>query len=381
MNLLIGLIALSVLVFVHELGHFLFAKLFGVGVLEFAIGFGKQLVKFKRGETTYSLRAIPLGGFVKMVGDDPIAYQNGEPQYDEETAKTLTEEQKKFYEDESKWFLKKKYYQKLLIVFAGPLFNIVFALFLSFFALSFYGDSVPVEEPIIGGVMPGQPAEVAGIKEKDFVRKVNNVEMLTWEQLAKTIADSNGEEMTLSIERTVKETGAVEKIEIKVVGSKATTELDVLYGDTERPRYKIGIVPDTKQVPISMSDAAINSALITVGITEKTVFGFVAMVSGLISPKHIGGPISIFKEGAKSAERGFLGVLQFMIFLSISLGVLNLLPIPILDGGHIVFFTIEKLLGTSLGIKFYKVANSIGAAMLLSLMIFAFGNDIFKLFK
>ena len=211
MMILISILALGVLVFVHELGHFLFAKWNGVGVVEFAIGFGKPLYQFQSGETTYSLRLIPLGGFVRMVGDDPRAL---EPKSDSEDV----EEDIGYPDiDRDRWFLTQGFWAKASIVIAGPLFNVLFAILLSFLSYSVFGRPTLVPEPVIGGTLPDYPAAEAGLVEGDRIYSVNGTVVDSWQGMAQLIASSGGKELTLEVDRPAD--GETERITFDLKGS------------------------------------------------------------------------------------------------------------------------------------------------------------------
>ena len=197
MSIIVSILALAVLIFVHELGHFLFAKWNGVGVLEFAVGFGKKIYKKRIGETTYSIGVIPLGGYVRMVGDDPRILHEGVPT---EELEELSSQEKELLKDESKWFLNKGWLAKMMIVLAGPGFNMLFAYFAAVFALFVYGASTPIDLPIIGATIPNHPAAEAGILGGDKVLSIDNKELGTWQDLAKTIKTSGGKPLDFKIE-------------------------------------------------------------------------------------------------------------------------------------------------------------------------------------
>ncbi|RMG45541.1 MAG: RIP metalloprotease RseP [Candidatus Dadabacteria bacterium] len=382
MTILISVLVLGILIFVHELGHFLLAKANGVGVLEFAIGFGPKIWKKTIGETQYSVGIVPLGGYVRMVGDDPHAvydHNSGELEEDE----SLGKEQLELLKDRSRWFLNKGYLAKSSIVLAGPGFNLLFAYIASVVSLIVFGYANPIDQPVIGDVIPGYPAAKAGLKRKDRVVEVNGQPVRSWRELASKIAESNGAELQLKIERLSDPAyGKPEVLSITLHGTTETDELDILDSGKSRKTkksVKIGIVPDTVRKPVGYGEAVLGAALHVVRTCEITVKGLWAMVKGAISPKNIGGPIFIFQQAGKTAKKGFDYLLDFMIFLSVSLAILNLLPIPILDGGHLMFFTIEVLSRKPLSLKTQAMANQVGMLFLLGLMAFALWNDIDRL--
>ena len=400
-------LVLGILVFVHELGHFLVAKLFGVGVLEFSIGFGKKLWTKKIGQTRYSLGLIPLGGYVRMVGDDPRKINQNiselietkiesEEKPEEKKAlsnyeKNLQDEEEELIKDKNKWFLKKSYLQKISIVFAGPLFNILFAIIVAFGSLMYFGKRVPQDKPIIGSVIPNLPAERSGIKADDLIVKVNNKTVSTWKEMSTLISGSPTEEINLDIKRNIdsslinsnsqqkdisKDNIQYEDISLKLRPEIDSSDLAIIEGQTEK-RLIIGIIPKFELEPSTISEASYIAAYNTFRISYLNLATIYKMIIRKISPnKVISGPIFIFQQAGDKAKKGVESLLEFMIVLSIGLAVLNLLPIPILDGGHIMFFTIEKIVGRPISIKTLEIAQQFGMLLLLILMVYAVGNDI-----
>lgn len=374
---LVAIVTLGVLIFVHELGHFLLAKWNGVGVLEFSIGFGKILFKRKVHETTYSLRLIPLGGFVRMVGDD---FRQLSGDFDEQLTREqeeLSEEEKALLADRSRWFLTRKFWPKVSIVLAGPGFNILFAIFASMASFAYYGKGVLQDQAIIGGLLPGFPAEKAGLQENDRVLKIDGRDISSWEELASTIQNFGEKPLEFTVQRDVEETS--QELQITITPTRETSEIDVIEGVEGDSRAKIGIYPSFLREPVSFWEACQYGFLHTLRLSVMVIRGTFGMISGQVSTKNIAGPITIFSEAAKSAKKGFEKLIDFAIFLSISLAILNLLPIPILDGGHLMFFIIEALKGGPVSLRIHALANQLGMALLLLLMVFAFGNDIFRL--
>ncbi len=378
LSLLISLLALGVLIFVHELGHFLLAKWNGVAVSEFAVGFGKVVFQRQVGETKYSLRAIPLGGFVQMFGDDPrlverIKAGTVEPETPEEE-----QELQELLAKKDSWFLSKGYFAKASIVIAGPLFNILFAILLSMGTYAFLGKPVPVTHPTIGGVMPGDPAAEAGLTLGDKILSINGVEVVTWEEMAEAIATSEGKPLALEVERGGND-GKPARISLSLQATNTRNENYEQFEDDEiQSTYRIGIIPKADRVPVGLSEAAYLGVNHIWYLSRMTVTMLGKMIFGQVSAKNISGPISIISHGAKEAKNGFDRLVSFSIFLSVSLAILNLLPIPILDGGHLVFFTLEKLRGAPLSLRVQEAANQVGLVLLLMLMVFAIGNDIFR---
>jgi regulator of sigma E protease len=372
-KLIIFLFVLGVLVAFHELGHFLFAKLFNVGVIEFAVGFGPKLLTRKFGETVYSLRAIPLGGFVRMVGDDPRAVAKGvggegEAPEDEPCQDHNSIEYQNMVNDESRWFLKQKFWPKFLIVFAGPAFNLILAFLLSFGGQLIFGISEPVDEPIVGEVVEGLPAEKAGIRSGDRIIAVDEVKPKTWVEMATVIAERAGRGVNLIVQR------GDEEITFNVQGKLSDAEESQV---TNQPqRYQVGIIVDGRIRPVGVGEAFINAGTEIVVLTKLTILGMVRMISGYVSPKNIRGPLFIFNKAGEFAEKGIYPLFRFMMFLSISLAVLNLLPVPVLDGGHLMIFLLEACIRRPLSLAAQERASQVGMVLLLLLMVFAVGNDL-----
>lgn len=399
MSIIIAIIILGILVIVHEFGHFIIAKLFKVGVLEYSVGFGNVIYQKKKGETWYSLRSIPLGGYVSMAGEDPYTVYGKEEvkeskeNSDEDSDKNnetndempkypsfYDEDTIKLSKDESRWFLNKPVWKKFLIVLAGPLFNILFAFIVGVFVVCFWGIEVPLDKPIVGDVMPDYPASKAGIRSNDKIISINGVKPKSWVDVAKLISKSESGKVDIAVRRKIGDRFATKNLVLVAIKDseeiKAITQSD----KSESERLKIGITPQSKTVRVPLKLAPIYSLSKLIGITVMTYRGFKGMISGAISAKHLGGPIEIVNVTAKMSKRGVDKVLDLMVFISMSLAIMNLLPIPILDGGHLMFFIFEFILGRPVPLKVQEFAGSVGMFILFSLMIFATGNDIFRLF-
>jgi regulator of sigma E protease len=402
MSIITAILALGILVFIHELGHFLFAKFFSVQVLEFAVGFGPRVWGQQFRGTAYSIRAIPLGGYVRMAGESPLDLEEERTEESAEIEERQPRAQRRVNDeggaadltaesftsslsddaflpavttDRSRWFLSQSYIPKFLIVFAGPLFNILFAVILAWFALFIFGKSSLVDTPEIGAVMPGLPAEQAGMMEGDRVVRIDGKEILLWDELAETIRASQGKPLDLEINRK----GDI--IHLILNPTLEQSELDLLLDDqNEGERYKVGIIPASKRETAGFFEAAVLGVKQVLFISELTIKGIYGMIEGRISTESISGPLYIFKHGADAARSGLDRLIDFMVFLSVSLALLNLLPIPVLDGGHLIFFTIEAIKGSPVSMRLQQVATQFGMLFLLGLMLFAVSNDIKKLF-
>lgn len=400
--LLVGLPVLSVVVFIHELGHFLLAKWNGIGVLEFSVGFGRKIFRKKWGDTFYSIGLIPLGGYVRMIGDDPrqlhgeaaLAMVDGESEAKakDESAETRLDEtlfyglpldqiDPNFLNDRSKWFLNKGYWAKFAVVFAGPFFNLLSAVIIAALSLYVYGQQVPVDEPIIGSIQSGNPAERAGLHVKDRVVSIDGKPIATWEELARYVSTSAEREMAIVIERQ-NESGAVEKVNIPVKGELEPKEMALLRGENEQQRVLIGVGPGIRDVrePVSAFQAVKYATIGVYSLSKMVLKSVFLMVRGHVAVKNIAGPVRIFGEAGKAAQRGVEDLAHFLVFLSVTLAVMDLLPIPVLDGGRLVVFTIEAIKGGPLNLRVQELASQVGMFILLGLMVFALGNDILRLF-
>lgn len=377
----VAVLVLGILIFVHELGHFLLAKYNGVGVVEFSIGFGRKIWKRQIGETTYAIGLIPLGGYVRMVGDDPRELDSGKseaPPLTPESAE-VSEQERLMRADRSRWFLNKGFFAKASIVIAGPGFNLLFAVLLSIVSFYCYGKLVAVDTAVIGDVIPGYPAEKAGVQSKDLVVAVDGKPVASWVDLSNAVRLSDGKEVKFEVERPAA-SGSSQHLSFNIAATDDTSELSVIEGTGSKRSVKIGIVPDSVRKEVTFGEAVTQGVGHVYTLCVVTVRGLSGMIRGAISPKHISGPIFIFQEAAKSAKRGLEHLLDFMTFLSVSLAILNLLPIPILDGGHLLFFIIQAIRGGKpVSLRVQELANQVGMLLLLLLMIFAFGNDLWKL--
>lgn len=359
-NVLAPIIVLGILVFIHELGHFLVAKWCGVGVLKFSLGFGPAICKFKKGETEYQISIIPLGGFVRMLGDmpDPIT---GEEEAD---AKVRSEsEEESHLENRKNWFIHKTALQKSAIVFAGPFFNFILTIVVIFFCVAIYGEKLPNLSPAIGSIIEDSPAQRSGLQKGDLVKSINEKEIKTWPELQETIYQGSGEPLNLKIIRNGIENIITVQPELKMVND----EKHYLIG--------VGALEEYETKPASILTAAKISFIWTFDKAYLNYMGIWGMITGKVSSDQIAGPIYIVKLTGTKAEEGLEGLLYLTAFLSISLAVLNLLPIPILDGGHILFFLLEAIVGP-ISIKKKEIAQHVGLAMLLFLMVFAVKNDL-----
>ena len=343
------IVVLGALVFFHELGHFLVARACGVTVVTFSLGFGPKMLTRQRGDTQYCLSLIPLGGYVRMLGDDPSEVVAPEAR--------------------ERAFSTQATHKKCAIVVAGPGFNFILALVL--FAMV-YMFGVPVLTPHIGEVMKDSAAEAGGIKAGDTILSIEGAPITEWEQLADTLQKTGGKEVAFLVERD----GAQIPLHLTPVRQETTD----LFGDTQT-LWRIGVQPKGTQITRRYNPimALWMGAQKTWEMSVLNVVSIFKMIQGKISSDNIGGPILIAQMASQQAAQGLLNVILFTAVISVSLGVMNLFPVPILDGGHLFFFLIEGALGRPLKLRTKEMASQAGLALLLLLMGFALYNDIMRL--
>ncbi len=344
-------VVLGVLIFFHELGHFLVARLCGVGVEKFSLGFGPKLFGKKIGRTDYIVSAMPLGGYVKMVGETPGADINPV--------------------DIPVSFTHKHVFKRILIVAAGPFFNFLLAVIIFFGIFQIYGSFIL--KPVIGDVTEGSPAQQAGLQKDDQVLEINGLAIKSWEEMAGIITGSKGKSLALTVGRG--ESTFAAKVIPKQISAKN------IFGE-EIKRYVIGIKSsgDTFVRDLNPIQALSESIIQTWKISKLVVISIVKILQGTISVKNIGGPIMIAEMAGQQAREGAVNFIFFIALLSVNLGVLNILPIPVLDGGHLIFFFIEAATGHPVSIKVREIAQQAGILILILLMIFVFYNDIARIF-
>ena len=345
------IIVLGILVFVHELGHFVFAKKLGVGVLTFSLGFGPRLVGRKMGETEYQISVFPLGGFVKLVGENP------------------GEEIKE--EDRGRSFSAQPVWKRFLIVSAGPFFNFLLAI-VFFSTINIFG--VPYFPSKIGDISPESPAAQAGLKKGDLIVSIDGEAVSKWDDLSRIIRSSQGKELQLKIKRDS------ETLDLKVT-PKSSTQKN-LFGE-EVQIFVIGITPTDELLVQKVGPfEAIGKGLSQTWFGIKlTVVSIIKVIERVIPAKTIGGPIMIAQLAGEQAKRGIISLILFTAILSINLGVINLFPIPVLDGGHFVFLALEAILRKPISIKKMEIAQQVGLILIILLMLFAFYNDLLRVFS
>jgi regulator of sigma E protease len=348
---IIVIIVLGGIIFFHELGHFIFAKLFNVGVKAFSLGFGPKVFGVKKGQTVYKLSAIPLGGYVSMVGE----------QAGEELPEGFTPDQN--FETKPAW-------QRMCIVAAGPVFNFLLAFLIFWFLMAANGHNKLL--PVVGGIQADSPAMQVGLKEGDRIVSIDGKPVKFWEDFAVVISESEGRSLHLGIDRN----GT--RLEKDIIPAMRTGKN--IFGETvSRPLIGIRSSTQTEKVRYGMGTAFVQAGIQTWHMVDLTVQGIVKLVERIIPLETIGGPIMIAQMVSEQAERGLSEVLALAALISINLGLINLLPIPVLDGGHILFFAIETVIRRPISEKIRGIALRVGISLLLLLMGLAIYNDVQRL--
>ena len=448
------LVVIGILILIHELGHFIVARLTGVGVERFSIGFGPVLLRWRGKETEYCLSAVPMGGYVKMMGEEnPLEGGSGPVPF-----------------DPAKSFALKPLWARFLIVFAGPGMNFVLAALIFTVVLATVGR--PVWPPVIGRVADAGPAAAAGLMTDDVVTRVDGRPIAHWEDLERAVAGSDGRPLTLTVRRggaeltlsvtprrtTVRdpifrdpkdawELGAGPKLTpqigavnpgtpaetagvrvgdlvLAVAGQPVFTPDDLMQAIQKRggETFDVVVERDGKPATLTVTATAVREkgpggqeveiGRIGVGIVTRVVryepynplvavaYGWVKtwdmtwltakglwkIVSRQIDSSNIGGPIQIAAEAGRQAKEGAASLAVFTAIISVNLALLNLLPVPMLDGGHLFFFVIEAIMGRPLSLRKREAAQQLGFVLLMLLMVYALYNDLvridaFRIFK
>ncbi len=344
------IVVLGVLIFFHEFGHFLMARLLGVRVLKFSLGFGPKLIGYKRGHTEYCLSAIPLGGYVKLLGENP-----GESLSPEEIPYSFSHRPLK---------------DRALIVLAGPLANFVLAWF--FFVLVFVFQGKPIYLPVVGKVLPDSPAAQAGLKPGDLILAIDGRPISSWQELNAMIKKSAGRPLRLTIKRGEKE--------IIVTVTPELREVKNIFGETiKTPLIGIMAAGKAKFIKTNPAKALIEAFFMVLAMIKLTLVSIAKLIERVLPLSTLGGPIFIAKLAGEQAQAGLWPLVSFMAVLSVNLGVLNLLPIPMLDGGHLLLYAIEGLRGRPIPEKTKELVMKVGLAILIVLMMVVFYNDILRL--
>lgn len=347
LSLISFIVVLSILVVVHEFGHFIVAKRMGVRVEKFSIGFGPEIIGITKSGTRYSISAIPLGGYVKLAGE------------------TSAEEVK----GEKGEYISRSAGERARIILAGPLLNYILA-FLIFSFVFMIGS--PTLTAKIGKVMPAYPAESAGLKAGDTILSINDKNIDYWEDVTKIVHTSKGAEMKILIER------ANEYMTLFV--TPKSQDMKTIFGSRKNISI-IGIVPSEEVVYVKygfLKSIYMGAEKLWM-LTYITCRALWASITGAIPIKEsMTGPIGIFYITGQAAKLGLVYLLQLMGVLSASLAIFNLLPVPVLDGGHVLFLMIEKMRGKPVSAKMQENITQVGMSLLILLMLVVFYNDFMR---
>jgi regulator of sigma E protease len=341
-----AVLAFGILIFFHELGHFIMAKLMGVRVLTFALGFGTKLLKFRWRGTEYAVCAFPLGGYVKMMGEEPDDEVSAEERVHSFSAQGVG--------------------RRFLIVFSGPAFNLILAVFIVWF---FYLGEVPYLTSRVEKVLEGYPAAEAGIQTGDLIVAIDGQEVKRWQDVLDRVMNSDGAVLEVTVER-----------EGKLIRARVTPRARVVtsrYGDEIR-LWQIGITSSgetgvERYGPLGALGQAVQWTWEKSVFTVKTLG---RLIQGKESIKNIGSPLLIGVEAGKQAEQGAASYFSFIAFISVILAIMNLLPIPVLDGGHLFFFAVEALVRRPVDRRVRGLAQYVGIGILACIMVWAIYRDL-----
>ena len=350
-----------VVVFIHEYGHYYFAKRYGVGVTDFSIGFGKEMFGWNdKSGTRWKVCVIPLGGYVKFFGDRNVYSQADNDKIIKEYSK----------EDQDKLFVLKPLYQRALIVFGGPLANFLLAILIFFSVYTFFGkDFTPA---VINEVQKDSPAMVAGLKDNDIVVSIDGNEVTSIMDVSKYIMMSTDEFINFTVNRFDQDLTFRVKPNIVEGEDNLGNKISKRMVGIKLGAYNNG-VNHVKLGPTKALFYAVNEVYY---VSTSSLKYIGSMLTGNGDTSQLGGPIRIAKISGQVAEFGILPFISLMAYISISLGLINLFPIPMLDGGHLMFYGIEKVLGRPLSQKTQEGFFRIGMFLLLSLMFFTTFNDL-----
>ena len=356
------LFVITVVVFFHELGHFAVARYFGVKVDVFSIGFGREIVGFHDSKgTRWKISWLPLGGYVKFSGDadpssrsDPVVLKNMDP-----AARAGSLHFKPLY-------------QRALVAAAGPLANFLLAIAIFTVAFMFSTRQVsteqqPIEPPVVAGFTKDSTAEAAGIQIGDVIRSIDGQPINRFTDLQKMVTESGGRPLHISIERN----GETREI----IAAPRVVEVTDETGN-KSSAMRLGLVPKFK--PLSFPAAFVNAADRTWFIIQRTVGYLGSLVIGHASPHELSGPLGIAKAAGDFAADGFIALLNLTAYISVAVGFANLLPIPVLDGGHLLYYGFEAILGRPLGERAQEVGFRLGLAFVLFLMLLTTFNDLVR---
>ena len=336
MTIIATIILFGIIVFIHELGHFLFAKKAGVRIHEFAIGMGPKIYSTQKGETKYSVRLLPLGGYVSMEGED------GES-------------------NDPRAFGEKTLLQRASIIFAGPFFNIILTILLLIPVLAYMGT--PSDSNVLGKVLENTPAIEAGLQVNDKIIEINGAKIQTWDDIVNNLQKETSQPINIKVER-----------------NNTTKDFSITPEKNEQGKYVIGISPVYEKSIIK----AIPKAFVATWDMIKQMLRFVVkLFTGTIPggfENSVAGPVGVIGIVSDAAKMGIINLIYIAAVISLNLGILNLLPIPALDGGRLLILGIEAIRGKKLDPNKEAMIHSVGLMVLMGFMLFVTYKDILKLF-
>jgi regulator of sigma E protease len=341
------IILLGVLIFVHEFGHFIVAKAVGVKVLKFSLGFPPSMISRKWGETEYVIAWVPLGGYVKLLGEDPESEEDIAP------------------EDEQRTLSGKPVWAKMAVVAAGPIFNVLLAIIL-FTGAYMAGLPVPVSE--VGEVMAEGRAKAAGVQSGDLITAIDGEKVWRWDDMRRLIQSKPEQEIILTVKRDAKE--------IRIPVTPKESDRKDVFGN---PVGLIGVKPSGRTAELGPLASLNEGVRYTYFLTKLILETLVKLVSGEISAKALSGPITIVQASGESLKAGYTPFIFVIAFISINLAIINLLPIPILDGGHLLFYLIEAVIRRPVEGRVREIATQFGILFLIFIMLLVFYNDISRI--
>ncbi len=346
LNIILFVLILGVIVFIHEFGHFIFAKLNGVYVYEFAIGMGPKLLSKKGKETEYTLRAIPIGGFCQLAGEE----------VDEDEMKKVPKNRR--LQDKKPW-------QRFLIMFFGAGNNFLSAIIIIFFISLIWGGTSMT--PKISSIEKNYPAEKVGLEKNDIILKINDHKTTTMDDVSLYLTVANHDKNTKI--QVKKQDGTIKNYNVKP--KKVTKEKNTTYV------YGIGL---RQEKTYGLTNAFKYTYKKTASIFKQMFVTVGYLFTGGIKISQLSGPVGIYSVVGEQSKAGLSSILYLIAFLSINVGFINLLPLPAFDGGHILFIIIEKIKGSPVDPKTENIIHTIGLMLLMLLMIYITINDVLKLF-
>ncbi|MDR3541080.1 MAG: RIP metalloprotease RseP [Desulfosporosinus sp.] len=350
-KILEGIFVFGSMIMIHEFGHYIVAKWIGVKVIEFSFGFGPKIVGYQGKVTLYALRLIPLGGFVKLHGMDAEVNENG--------LAVIA------HPDDPQSFINKPVWQRMAVIAAGPIMNFVWAMILFVAVFGYLGIPSPSNTNLIGSLISGKPAAASGLLPGDRIIAVNQLPTSDWNRLTEVIHAKPDQVLSLTVER-------VNEKQVQIVSVKTEKDAQTGYG-------MIGIAPEVNYLHASFLQSTRFGMERTLDLTKFIVVTLAQMVTGKI-PAEVGGPVMIVQAIGDAAQQGFDDLLALTGALSIQLGLINLFPIPALDGSRLVFLLIEGLRGKPLNPEKENMIHLVGFVLLMLLMIVITYKDVLRLF-